>query len=84
MGSSETLVVNEEGLDLTVVSFNAFLEDGDRDGACSGGGRRVRETVVDVEAKDRTKQRRKQLREKENRVSTNPRPLQNRVTTAPS
>ncbi|XLR01306.1 hypothetical protein HN51_056127, partial [Arachis hypogaea] len=85
VGSSEVLVVNKEGLDLTVASFNAFLKDGDREGTCGGGGGRVGETVVDVEAKGRTKQRRKQRqREKEKRVPMNPRPLQNRVATAPS
>ena len=41
MGSSEVLVVNKEGLDLTVASFNAFLKDGDEvhSGSTSGLGR---------------------------------------------
>ncbi|KAL4390131.1 hypothetical protein AHAS_Ahas03G0114400 [Arachis hypogaea] len=67
MGSSEALVVNEEGLDLTVASINTFLENGDRDGMCSGGGGWVGETVVDVEAKERTKQKRKHDRERRRR-----------------
>ena len=53
MGGSEALVVDEEGLDLAVAGVDEVLEGGDGEGADGGGGRRVGEAVVGIEARVR-------------------------------